>query len=107
VDTACNAFAEDTETLILVTADHETGGLTVVNDNGANVFPTVTWLSKTHTAANVPLYAWGQNSLLANGILDNTQIRSICTRDDKATNPCPSAGQTDLPTEVTLSWTAG
>ncbi|HML74063.1 MAG TPA: Ig-like domain-containing protein [Anaerohalosphaeraceae bacterium] len=104
---ACNAFAGNGETLILVTADHETGGLTDVVNNGAGVLPTVHWSSTNHTAANLPVYAWGKNSLLASGTLDNTQIRSICTRDDKATNPYPSVGQTDVPTEVTLSWTAG
>jgi len=107
VVTAYNAYSANADTLILVTADHETGGLTVTHNNGTGVLPSVTWSSTNHTAANVPVYAWGKNSLLASGALDNTHIRSICTRDDKATNPYPSVGQTDVPTQVTLSWTAG
>jgi alkaline phosphatase len=31
------------DTLIIVTADHETGGLTVLQNNGAGVLPSVSW----------------------------------------------------------------
>jgi alkaline phosphatase len=66
-----------TDTLILVTADHETGGLSVLQNNGAGVFPLVSWSSGGHTGVDVPLYAWGQNAEQVSGLLDNTEIFSI------------------------------
>lgn len=50
------------DVLILVTADHETGGLEILEDRGAGQFPKVSWSTKGHTATPVPLYAWGQNA---------------------------------------------
>ncbi|MBM4152688.1 MAG: alkaline phosphatase, partial [Kiritimatiellaceae bacterium] len=50
-----NWAAGRTDTLILVTADHETGGLSVQADNGAGNLPTVSWGGGgQHTASNVP-----------------------------------------------------
>ncbi len=66
-----------TDTLIIVTADHETGGLNVIANNGAGNFPTVTWASTGHTAANVPVYAWGVNAELAPYVTDNTDIHRL------------------------------
>lgn len=51
---------ERDDTLILVTADHETGGLRIVQDNGPGVLPDVAWEAGTgHTATPVPIYARG------------------------------------------------
>jgi alkaline phosphatase len=69
------------DTLIVITADHETGGLTVVQDNGVGNYPTVTWSTTGHTGANVPVYAWGQNAELVSGIMDNTEMFDLCTAD--------------------------
>jgi alkaline phosphatase len=65
------------DTLILVTADHETGGLAVTQDNGAGNYPEVTWGTTGHTAVNVPVYAWGLGAESVAGILDNTDIHRI------------------------------
>ncbi len=67
------------DTLILVTADHETGGLTVLGNNGSGVYPDVTWSSWNHTAVNVPIYAWGFNAGLISGVMDNTEIVGVVT----------------------------
>lgn len=73
VRTALDWAAGRTDTLIIVTADHETGGLTVTQNNGAGALPSVSWASGgNHTAANVPLYAWGSGASLFSGTLDNT-----------------------------------
>jgi alkaline phosphatase len=64
-------------TLILVTADHETGGLTVIANNGAGNYPTVSWSTGSHTGVNVPLYAWGVNAELILGEIDNTELFAI------------------------------
>ena len=63
-------FAEaDGHTLVVVTADHETGGLTL-DAEGNDVFTT-----SDHTSANVPLRVYGPVEFVANGeILDNTDV---------------------------------
>lgn len=66
-----------TDTLIIVAADHETGGLNVIANNGAGHFPTVTWASTGHTATPVPVYAWGVNAELASHVTDNTDIHRL------------------------------
>ncbi len=62
VQAAMDWAAGRTDTLILVSADHETGGLIVLENNGLGALPTVAWSSDTHTGANVPVYAWGVNA---------------------------------------------
>jgi len=74
-----------TDTLILVTADHETGGLTDVADNGEGSYPDGTWSTTDHTATNVPVYAWGVNSDLISGTMDNTDMWNVVTLPEPAT----------------------
>jgi len=47
------------DTLIIVTADHETGGLKVLRNNGKGELPDVSWSTDDHTAVDVPVYATG------------------------------------------------
>ena len=57
------------ETFVIITADHETGGLT---DDGAGGFK---YTSGGHTGANVPVFAYGYKSELFNGkTINNVQI---------------------------------
>ncbi len=77
-----------TDTLLIVTADHETGGLRIIANNGAGNFPTVTWTSTGHTAAAVPVYAWGVNAELATQVHDNTDIYQLATAGLSATPLC-------------------
>ena len=70
-----------TDTLIIVTADHETGGLTVLSGSAAGGIPTVSWTTTGHTDANVPVYAWGVNAELVSGTMDNTDIYGVMTTD--------------------------
>lgn len=74
VQIAINWAASRTDTLIVVTADHETGGLTVTQNNGQGNLPTVSWSSTGHTAANVGAWAWGVNAEYITGILNNTEF---------------------------------
>ena len=69
-------WAEDhPNTIIIVTADHETGGLSVLQNNEAGNLPDVKWSTKGHTAISVPVYLWGGNSQnLKLQIKDNTDI---------------------------------
>ena len=62
------------DTLIVVTSDHETGGLKVLENNGKGKLPKVSWSSRGHTAAKVPVYAWGLGAERFQGKMDNTDI---------------------------------
>ncbi|MDR0667022.1 MAG: alkaline phosphatase [Prevotellaceae bacterium] len=96
------------ETLILVTADHETGGLSLGRDGSYTLRPTayderthsmaypateeereavreidkkahVAWTTRGHTGIMVPIYALGAGSERFAGKLDNTEIpQRIC-----------------------------
>jgi len=65
------------DTLIVVTADHECGGLFVVKGNRRGYMPDVFWGSTSHTGANVPVYATGQGAEEFTGVIDNTDIFKI------------------------------
>lgn len=60
------AAGRDDVTLI-VTADHECGGLQVIQGNGAGVLPDVTWRWPNHTNAAVGVYAQGPGSEVFDG----------------------------------------
>jgi alkaline phosphatase len=92
VEVAMSWARDRTDTLIIVTADHECGGLKVEKNNGAGKLPTVSWSTNDHTAAKVPVYAWGANAKMAREIKDNTQIFSMATASDRLS--ASSAGST-------------
>ncbi len=65
---------EDGETLVIVTADHETGGLGINGGNMAKgeIVPGFTTMG--HTGVMVPVLAYGPQSELFSGIYENTEI---------------------------------
>ena len=65
------------DTLVIVTADHETGGLQIVQNNGVGVLPTVTWSTDWHTSQRVGIYAQGPGSAPLAGTIDNTDIYRV------------------------------
>ena len=66
-----------TDTLLIVTADHETGGLTIQSDEGKGQYPQILWAHTGHTAASVPVFAIGKGADKISGKLDNTDIFKI------------------------------
>ncbi len=96
------------DTLIIVTADHETGGLKVTQNNGEGVLPSVTWSTDDHTGTNVPVYAQGENAYLISGVMDNTDMFFLCTctPGEGAWHPTPSDGSINNNTKANLSWLA-
>ena len=65
---------EDGETLVIVTADHETGGY-AINGGYANGDTLITaFTSKYHTADMIPVFAYGPGAENFTGIYDNTKI---------------------------------
>jgi alkaline phosphatase len=66
--------AKDKETLVIVTADHETGGLAVVGGNKKTGEVTAAYATGHHTAAMVPVFAFGPGAENFTGIMENTDI---------------------------------
>ena len=67
-------FAQsDGHTLVIVTADHDTGGLKLKPGKKTGQLKAK-WTSGDHTAANVPIYAYGPGADQFAGVLDNTDI---------------------------------
>lgn len=68
-------FAEkDGHTLVIITADHETGGVTIIGGDRATHKVKLSFSTKGHTAVMVPVYAFGPGSEKFSGIYDNTDI---------------------------------
>ena len=66
--------AKDGETLIIVTADHETGGMAIVNGNMNSGMVKAAFTTGDHTAIMVPVFAYGPGAEDFTGIMDNTDI---------------------------------
>ena len=62
------------DTLVLVTADHETGGVQAIAGQGGATPETVHFASLGHTGAHVPLYAYGPGAERFTGVMDNTDV---------------------------------
>lgn len=65
--------AADKNTLLIVTADHETGGMCIHEDSKMNRL-TFGFTSNNHTAALVPVFAYGPGAEIFSGIYENTDI---------------------------------
>ncbi len=77
VDAAVDFALRDGRTLVIVTADHETGGLTLPgggNEDKGDKKLSVRWSTKGHTGSPVPIYAIGPGALRFTGVQDNTEI---------------------------------
>lgn len=64
---------KDKETLLIVTADHETGGL-AINPKSKMKRLKLAFTSNDHTGTMVPVFAIGPKAELFSGIYDNTEI---------------------------------
>ncbi|MBI9021399.1 MAG: alkaline phosphatase [Verrucomicrobia bacterium] len=75
-------FAQNNgETLVIITADHETGGFALLGGSVENQTVDKTgFVHGGHTATMVPLFAFGPGSDVFHGILDNTDIGQTMIR---------------------------
>jgi len=68
-------FAErDGQTLVIVTADHETGGMTITGGNLQTGELTTAYSTTGHTGVFVPVYTFGPGAESFSGIFDNTDF---------------------------------
>ena len=63
---------QDKETLILVTADHATGGLVLQKPRGSSV--RAQWTTTSHDLSSINIYAYGPGAEKFSGVMDNTEI---------------------------------
>jgi alkaline phosphatase len=71
---ALDFAANDKNTLVIITADHETGGVTIVGGNVENHSVQLKFSTTGHTGIMVPVYAYGPGSEQFGGIYENTDI---------------------------------
>ena len=68
-------FAEkDGETLVIITADHETGGMVITGGDPATGHVEAVYGTGGHSAVMVPVFAWGPGAEQFTGIYENTEI---------------------------------
>lgn len=105
VQTAVDWANARTDTLIVVTADHETGGLTVTADNGEGVLPDVEWTDTWHTQTPVGCWAWGPGSERVAGFMANTNTFRVL-RDSAGLQPFFLRPPPDEPGQQPPKWAA-
>ena len=72
-------FAEQNPgTLVVVTSDHETGGLAIISGNAdfnlSEQGVVYTWSTNGHSATMVPIYLYGTGAELINGVMENADL---------------------------------
>ncbi|NOX38235.1 MAG: alkaline phosphatase [Calditrichaeota bacterium] len=65
---------KDFHTLVIVTADHETGGMALEGGSVQDKQLDIDWTTNYHTGQSVPLFAFGPHALSFSGVLNNTDI---------------------------------
>ena len=88
IEVATAYAAEHPETLVVVTADHGTGGLTIISGNAdfnlSEQGVEYHWATGGHSGEMVPIYLYGAGAELVNGIMENAdlgqQLKDIIAR---------------------------
>jgi alkaline phosphatase len=71
---ALDFASKDGKTLVVVTADHETGGMAISGGNMNTGMVKGDFTSGDHTAVMVPVFAFGPGAEEFGGIMDNTEV---------------------------------
>lgn len=74
VEIAAEWSDDHPDTVLVVTADHETGGMRVLANNGAGNLPSVAWGTTGHTSVPVPVFARGVDPASVPEPMENTDI---------------------------------
>jgi len=70
----------DGNTLVIVTSDHECGGMAIHNGEYRTGKVAARYTTTDHTGTLVPLFAYGPGAELFSGFLDNTDLPKIIAR---------------------------
>ena len=62
------------ETLVVVTADHETGGMSIIGGDFDGNNLKIGFINKSHSAGFVPIFSFGPSEELLRGVLENYEI---------------------------------
>ncbi|MGL5894889.1 MAG: alkaline phosphatase [Bacteroidales bacterium] len=65
---------QDGNTLVIVTGDHETGGLTLIDGSIEKGEITAQFMTDDHTAVMLPLFAYGPGAEQFSGVFQNSDI---------------------------------
>lgn len=68
--------AKKGNTLVIITADHETGGLSLPNGDVKSKTVDAGFATKSHTGIAVPVYAFGPGADRFGGFMENTEFKS-------------------------------
>ncbi len=86
VDVVLDFAEKDGNTLVVITADHETGSVTLINDE-------YKWLTGSHSGANVPCFVYGADSFIEDGeVINNIDIPDFAVAymtNNEQVFPCP------------------
>ena len=78
IDVAVAYAREHTDTLVVVTADHETGGLAIISGNAdfnlSEQGVEYKWATGGHSGVMVPIYLYGTGAELINGVMENADL---------------------------------
>ena len=80
VEVAVEYARKHPDTLVVVTADHETGGLALISANAdfnlSEQGVEFKWSTGGHSAEMVPIYLYGAGAERINGIMENTELNA-------------------------------
>jgi len=75
---AVHAWLEPFDATLVVTADHETGGLAIHSEPAVGVMPDATWQWGLHTNADVDVYGSGPGTeLLHEQVVDHRSVHAV------------------------------
>ena len=69
--------AKDGETLVIVTADHSTGAMTLLAGNVEGQSVAVNYANTGHNGVALPVYAWGPSAEKFVGIYENAELSQM------------------------------
>ena len=69
--------AKDCETLVIVTADHSTGAMTLLAGNVEDQSVAVNYANTGHNGVALPVYAWGPGAEKFVGIYENAELSQM------------------------------
>lgn len=76
IQVALDFAKADGNTLVVVTADHETGGLTMIDPEGHYSNVSLNYSTYSHTCLPVMIYAYGPGAELFTGWMQNCEVKA-------------------------------